>query len=251
MAGTQKKILNDELAQFVRRYEAILRLIRQIDNGQFVSARQVEVLLGPKTKHKLALLKKQERKSPYKKPALICEYEVHLQRADTLHKAAQIFVNRGKLFKNYPKKLQAHRDEAARLYQVALDFLKNFFTVNQKDALKWFDRPVTFNRVIRPEFTEVPRVITTAEFKKNNGFAGAGLARPKSTRGNYIHLKRELLQREVDTIKPIYHGLEKALIDISSLVKPNFANPNLMQYKFKPSKNKKRIKIVDDSAASF
>jgi len=38
----------------------------------------------PKTKHKLALLKKQERKSPYQKPALICEYEVHLQRADTL-----------------------------------------------------------------------------------------------------------------------------------------------------------------------
>jgi hypothetical protein len=249
MAGTQKEILNDELAKFVRRYEAILRLIRQIDNGQFVSARQVAVWLGPKANHKLALLKKQERESLYQKPALICEYEVHLQRADTLHKAAQIFVKRGKLFKNYPKKLQAHREEATRLYQVALDFLKNFYTVNQKDALKWFDRPVNFKRGIRPEFTEVPRVITNGEFKKNNGFASAGLERPKSTRGNYIHLKRELLQREIDVIKPIYQGLEKALIDISSLVKPNFANPNLTLFKSKPSKkiDHLRIKIEGDS----
>jgi hypothetical protein len=236
MAGTQKEILNDELAKFVRRYEAILRLIRQIDNGQFVSARQVAVWLGPKTNQKLAFAKKQERESFYHKPALVCEYEIHIQRADTVHRAARRFVNRGKLFKNYLQKLQAHRDEETRLYQVALDFLKNTYTTNQQDALKWFDRPLDFNKGFRPEFTGVPRVISTSEFRKANGLARAGLTRKKPIRGNYLHLKRELLQREVDAIQPIYQGLEKALIDIGSLVWPSLTNANLTLFKSKPSK---------------
>lgn len=233
MAGAQKLLLKDELVKFVRRYEAILRLINQIDKGQFVSARQVAVWLGPKTKQKLAFAKKQERESFYHKPALVCEYEIHIRRADALHSAAQRFVSRGKLLKNYLQKLQAHRDEATRLYRVALDFLKNSYETNQQDAIKWFDRPLDFKQGFRPEFTGVPRVMTISEFRKANGLARAGLAR-KNIRGNYLHLKREMLQREVDAIKPIYQGLEKALIDIGSLLTPSLQNNNLMLNKFNP-----------------
>lgn len=219
MANTKRLILQGKLAEFVRRYDALLRLIKQLDNNQFISARQIAVWLGPQTNQKLNIARKQEKERFYRKPVLVREYEIHLQRADALHRATQKFVSRGKLLKNYQQKLRAHRDEATRLYQVALDYLKSAYETNQDISSKWFDRPIDFKCGYRPEYNEVPRVRTTEGFRK-----AVGLAREKSSRGNYLHLKRELLQQEIDVMKPIYQGFERALIDISSMVKPNVTN---------------------------
>lgn len=211
--GWQKRILLDgKLADFVRRYDALLRLNRLLERGQFVSARRIAFWLGSDVKQKLDLAKKQEKLGTKEKPEAVKLYEIELQRADMMHKNAQKFVSRGKFLKDYLKKLQAHRNEAARLYQLALNTLKQNIDNGQQIFL-WFDRPLNFTELsgIRPDFADMPRVRPINEIRKLKG-----ITNQRSKRGNWLHLKRDLVMQEIARMQPIYFSLQAALADIES-----------------------------------
>jgi len=206
-------MLDGKLADFVRRYDALLRLNRLLEKGQFVSARRIAFWLGADVKQKLDLAKKQEKTGTKEKPEAVKIYEIDLQRADMMHKNAQKFVSRGKFLKDYLKKLQAHRNEAARLYQQALTTLKQNIGDSQQ-ILLWFDRPLNFEEStgIRPDFADMPRVRPVNEIRKLRGIANQRGKR----RGNWLHLKRDLVMQEIARMQPIYISLQAALADIES-----------------------------------
>jgi hypothetical protein len=129
-----------------------------------------------------------------------------------MHMNAQKFVSRGKLLKNYTGKLQAHRQEARRLYSHALNSLEQDF-LQDPEVRVWFDRPLVFGgaRGIQPEFAGMPRVRAVNEVRKLRGKPGGA-----GKRGNWLHLKHGLVQQELDRMRPIYLALQSALEEIES-----------------------------------
>lgn len=207
MIRNKRSVLKGQLANFVRRYDELLKLERLLENRRFVSARQIAVWLGPDVKRRLDLAKKQEKAGVRDKPEAVKRYEIELQRADMMHMNAQKFVSRGKYLNNYRDKLQAHRDECLRLYSLALSSLEQGFREDSRLHI-WFDRPLIFGspQGIRPEFADMPRVRPVNEVRKLSG-----------KRGNWLHLKHELVQQELNSMRPIYLSLQSALEEIESL----------------------------------
>lgn len=213
MTRKKKLMLNGRLADFVRRYDALLRLNHFLERGQFVSTRQIASWLGADVKRKLDIAKKQEKEGLKEKPEAVKVYEIELQRADMMHMNAQKFVNRGKLLRDYPQKLKAHRIEAQRLYQLALDRLRQGLS-NDPSLAQWFDKPLSFDEFtgIRPESSAMPRVRKISEVRKLKN-----ITNDCGKRVNWLHLKRDLVQREIDEMRPIYLSLEAALAEIESM----------------------------------
>ena len=217
-------MLEGRLADFVRRYDALLRMCQLLEQGQFVSVRHISVWLGPDFKRQLEVARKQEKKGLKEKPEAIAKYEIELQRADMMHKVAQKFVSRGKLLRNYPKKLQAHRSEAQRLYRLALHNLEQG-VLNEPGLEKWLDKPlnVIASTGIRPEFSEMPRVRVISEVRKLRG-----IPNNRGKRGNWLHLKRDFVQQEIDKMRPIYLSLQVVLAKIES-EKPAYPTKALLK----------------------
>lgn len=215
------------LANFVLRYEKLLKLKHRLDTGQHVYVRELIELLGPGVPTKLDRIRRQLAEKAAAKPWAITEYEAALSRADLMHKLTVQLkrrVSNGKINASnlyYSRKIPAYELETQRLYQHAASILRDEIQRNS-ESCRWFKAATNSDLLqeIDPNAFRLPQPLSAHQIMATLGIARGRVdkARKGALSRHRAAGKKILVEQAIEQHQVVYSALDEALQN--SFIKP-------------------------------